>query len=108
MKAGQVHIELEDANTRAVLGDYISVYDIEGRRGPCHRADLLRKPPGEAGSGRDSAADDRSRFEEATEGEEIERKEKLKTRWAQLEDVASAGPRVRLIARDIVEDELAF
>ena len=30
-------------------------------------------------------------FEEVTEGEEVERKEKLKTKWAQLEAVASVG-----------------
>jgi type I restriction enzyme R subunit len=40
-------IEKTDANTRAMFGDYISVYDIAARRrGQGHRADLLR----EAGS----------------------------------------------------------
>ena len=42
-------------------------------------------------------------FEEATEGEEIERKERLKTKWAQLEAVVGAENRVRQIAGDIVE-----
>jgi len=42
-------------------------------------------------------------FEEATEGEEVERKEKLKTKWAQLEAVVGAEKRLRLVARDIVE-----
>ena len=41
-------------------------------------------------------------FEEATEGEEIERTEKLKTKWAQLEAVVGAEKRVRQIAEDIV------
>ena len=41
-------------------------------------------------------------FEEATEGEEIERKEKLKTKWAQLEAVVGSEKRVRQIAEDIV------
>ena len=41
-------------------------------------------------------------FEEATEGEEVEQKEKLKTKWAQLEAVAGAEPRLGLIAQDIV------
>ena len=41
-------------------------------------------------------------FEEVTEGEEVERKEKLKTKWAQLEAVAGAPHRLKLIARDIV------
>ncbi len=42
-------------------------------------------------------------FEEATEGEEVERKERLKTRWAQLEAIVGAEQRIRLIAEDIVE-----
>ena len=41
-------------------------------------------------------------FEEATEGEEVDRKEKLKTRWAQLEAIVGAEKRVKLVARDIV------
>ncbi len=46
-------IELTDANTRAVFGDYISVYDIQRAvRGRRHGADLLREPAGEAGAGR--------------------------------------------------------
>jgi type I restriction enzyme R subunit len=41
-------IELADANTRAVFGDYISIYDIQRGRGRRDRADLLREPPGQA------------------------------------------------------------
>ena len=41
-------------------------------------------------------------FEEATEGEEIEHKEKLKTKWAALEALVGAEPRVELIAQDLV------
>lgn len=37
------------------------------------------------------------------EGEEVERKEKLKTKWAQLEAVVGAERRLRLVAQDIVE-----
>ena len=40
-------------------------------------------------------------FEEATEGEEVERKEKLKTKWAQLEAVVGAEKRLEVVARDI-------
>ena len=96
-------IELEDANTRAVFGDYISVYDIERSvedraTVPIYYESRLAK----------LALDETERpridpeFEEITEGEEVERKEKLKTKWAQLEAIAGAGPRLRLIARDIV------
>ena len=37
-----------------------------------------------------------------TEGEEIERKEKLKTKWAQLEAIVGAEKRITLVTEDIV------
>jgi type I restriction enzyme R subunit len=97
-------IELQDANTRAVFGDYISVYDIQravedGATVPIYYESRLAK----------LALDEAERpkidpdFEEATEGEEVERKEKLKTKWAQLEAVVGAQKRLGVVARDIVE-----
>jgi type I restriction enzyme, R subunit len=49
-------------------------------------------------------------FEELTEGEEVERKEKLKTKWAQLEAIVGSENRVKIIAPDLVahfEERLA-
>jgi type I restriction enzyme R subunit len=97
-------IELQDANTRAVFGDYISVYDIQravqdGATVPIYYESRLAK----------LALDEAERpkidpdFEDATEGEEVERKEKLKTKWAQLEAVVGAEKRLKIVARDIVE-----
>ena len=42
-------------------------------------------------------------FDEATEGEEVEQRERLKTRWAQLEAVVGAPKRIKLVAEDIVQ-----
>jgi type I restriction enzyme R subunit len=97
-------IEKTDANTRAVFGDYISVYDIQravadGATVPIYYESRLAK----------LALDDAQRptidpdFEEATEGEEVERKERLKSRWAQLEAVVGSENRLKLIARDLVD-----
>ena len=97
-------IELDDANTRAVFGDYISVYDItrseeDGATVPIYYESRLAQ----------LALDEEEKpnidpeFEELTEGEELERKEELKTKWAQLEAVVGADNRVRQIAEDIVE-----
>ncbi len=97
-------IELQDANTRAVFGDYISVYDIERAvedkaTVPIYYESRLAK----------LALDESERpnidpdFDEVTEGEEIERKEKLKTKWAQLEAVVGARRRLQLVAKDIVD-----
>ena len=97
-------IELRDANTRAVFGDYISVYDIQravldGATVPIYYENRLAKLTLDEGA--HALIDDE--FEEATEGEEVERKERLKTRWAQLEAIVGAEQRVRLVADDIVE-----
>ena len=97
-------IELEDANTRAVFGDYISIYDIQcsvedGATVPIHYESRLAKLELDAAE-RPAIDPD---FEEATEGEEVERKERLKTKWAQLEAVVGAENRVRQIAEDIVD-----
>ncbi len=96
-------IELQDANTRAVFGDYISIYDIQravedGATVPIYYESRLAR----------LSLNERERpsidpeFEEATEGEEVERREKLKTRWAQLEAVVGAENRLQQIAGDIV------
>ncbi|MGH8521449.1 MAG: type I restriction endonuclease subunit R [Gammaproteobacteria bacterium] len=97
-------IEMADANTRAVFGDYISVYDIQravqdGATVPIYYESRLAKLA-LLDSERPKIDPD---FEEATEGEEVERKEKLKTKWAQLEAVVGAEKRLRLVAQDIVE-----
>ena len=96
-------IELEDANTRGVFGDYISVYDIhrsqeDGATVPIYYENRLAKLALDENE-KPNIDDD---FEEVTEGEEIEAKEALKTRWAQLESVVGADNRIRQIAEDIV------
>ena len=96
-------IERRDANTRAVFGDYISIYDIqravEDRATvPIYYESRLARLTLDEEEKPNIDPD----FEEATEGEEIERKEKLKSRWAQLEAVVGAEKRVALVAADIV------
>ncbi len=97
-------IELQDANTRAVFGDYISIYDIQrsvedGATVPIYYESRLARLALDEGEKPSIDAD----FEEATEGEEVERRERLKTRWAQLEAVVGTEKRLRLIAQDIVD-----
>jgi type I restriction enzyme R subunit len=97
-------LELADKNTRAVFGDYVSVYDIEravkdGATVPIYYESRLAK----------LELDDTERpkldqeFEEATEGEEVEHKERLKTKWAQLEALVGSDKRLNLIAQDLVD-----
>jgi type I restriction enzyme R subunit len=97
-------IEHTDANTRAVFGDYISIYDIqqavedgatvkiyyEGRLAKLE-LDEKEKPKIDPD------------FDEVTEGEELEKKEKLKTKWAALEAIVGTEKRIGLVARDFIE-----
>jgi len=97
-------IERTDANTQAVFGNYISVYDIQravadGATVPIYYESRLAKL--ELKDSEKPKID--PEFEEATEGEEVERKEKLKSRWAQLEAVVGSENRTALVARDFVE-----
>ena len=96
-------IELQDANTRAVFGDYISIYDIQkavedGATVPIYYESRLAK----LALVEDEKPTIDPEFDEATEGEEIERREKLKTKWAQLEAVVGAEKRLKQVAQDIV------
>jgi len=97
-------IELSDKNTRAVFGDYISIYDIQqavedGATVRIYYEGRLAK----------LELDEKERphidqeFEEVTEGEEVEQKEKLKTKWAAQEAIVGAEKRVRLIANDFID-----
>jgi len=97
-------IEKADASTRAVFGDYISVYDIQravadGATVPIYYENRLAKL--------ELRESERPRidldFEEVTEGEEVERKEQLKSKWAQQEAIVGSENRLELVARDLVE-----
>ena len=97
-------IESDDVNTRAVFGEYISVYDIrnsvaDGATVPIYYESRLARLTLEESARPSIDAD----FEEVTEGEEIESKEKLKTRWAQQEALVGAEPRLKQVAQDIVD-----
>jgi len=97
-------IEKADRSTPAVFGDYIDVYDIQqavedGATVRIYYESRLAKLELEP--------EERPRidpeFEEVTEQEEVERKEKLKSKWARLEAVVGAENRIKRIAKDIVD-----
>jgi type I restriction enzyme, R subunit len=97
-------IEKVDANTRQVFGDYISVYDIQkavedGATVPIYYEGRLAKL--ELKETEKPRID--PKFDEVTEGEEVERKEKLKSQWSRLEALVGAEKRTKLIAADIVK-----
>ncbi len=97
-------IEKADANTRAVFGDYVSVYDIEravrdGATVPIYYESRIAK----LSLKEDLLPEIDEEFEEITEDEEEERREKLKTKWAALEALVGDPKRIEVIAKDLVD-----
>jgi type I restriction enzyme R subunit len=97
-------IEKTDANTRSVFGDYISIYDIQRAvedkaTVPIYYESRLAKLelPEEEKPRVDSD------FEEATEGEEIDRRERLRTKWAAMEAIVGTEKRLSTVAKDLVK-----
>lgn len=97
-------IEKADRSTPAVFGDYIHIYDMEQavNDGATVRifyesrlAKLELKP--------DERPKIDPEFEEVTEGEEVQKKEKLKTKWARLEAIVGSEKRINRIARDVID-----
>lgn len=97
-------VELADRNTKAVFGDYISIYDIQRAVDDqatvpiYYESRLARLALDEA----EKPTID-PEFEELTEGEEVERRHQLATKWAQLEAIVGSEKRLDLVARDLVE-----
>ena len=96
-------IEQTDANTRAIFGDYISIYDIQ--RAVADKATVpIYYESRIAKLGLNAAEMPKldEEFESITEGEELTKKEKLKTKWAALEALVGDPKRIALVAADLV------
>lgn len=96
-------IEKADRSTPAVFGKYVDTYDIEqavddGATVRIYYESRLAKL--------ELKPEERPKidleFEEVTEGEEVEGKEKLKSKWSRVEKVAGSPKRISRIAQDIV------
>ena len=92
-------IEQNDANTRAVFGEYVSVDDIQQAvidkaTVPIYYESRIAK----LSLNEAELPKVDSEFEEITAGEEEDRQQKLKTKWAALEALVGSEKRIRLIA----------
>lgn len=97
-------IESSDKNTPAVFGNYIDIYDIQ--RAVEDEATVKIYYEGRLAKIQIEESERPlvdPKFEDVTESEEQETREKLKSRWARLEALVGAEKRVKLIAKDIVE-----
>lgn len=98
-------IALEDKDTRAVFGDYVSIYDIQdavndGATVPIFYESRLAKL--DVNQAEIDALNEQ--VDEVMEDQEdIASREKTKSEWAALEKLVGAEPRLAQVAKDLVE-----
>lgn len=97
-------IEMEDKNTVQVFGNYIDIYDIEqsvtdGATVRIYYENRLIKL--DIDEAKKAFID--PKFEDVTEGEEAEIKEKLKSKWARTEAIVGSEKRIKELAKDLVD-----
>ena len=96
-------VSSEDRDTRAVFGDYISVYDMQQAKEDGATVAIYYESRLAKLRLKDEdlpLIDDE--VDELAEDEEEDAQSKLKSRWAALEKVVGAGPRVASVATDLV------
>ena len=96
-------IEATDKSTKSIFGDYIDIYDIQQavEDGATVRIYYEARLAKIALEESEKPKIDPN-FEEITEGEELTTKQKLKSKWAQLEAVVGSDKRIGQVAQDIV------
>jgi type I restriction enzyme R subunit len=96
-------VSLEDRDTRVVFGEYIHIYDMQQAQEDgatvaiyfeSRLAKLALKP--------EEVPNIDEEVDELTEGEEDDQQARLKSRWAALEKVVGAEPRIARVAADLV------
>ena len=93
-----------DRDTRAVFGDYISVYDMQqAKEDGATVAIYFESRLAKLGLKTDELATIDDEVDELAEDEEESQQAKLKSRWAALEKVVGAQPRIVSVAADLVE-----
>ena len=98
-------VETDDKDTRAVFGDYVSIYDIQdavddGATVPIYYESRLAKL--DINQAEIEQLNDE--VEEIFEDEEsVALREAAKTKWAALEKLVGAEPRIKQVAADIVQ-----
>jgi type I restriction enzyme R subunit len=93
----------EDRDTRAVFGDYISVYDMQqAREDGATVAIYYESRLARLGLKDEEMAAIDGEVDELAEDEEESQQARLKSRWAALEKVVGAAPRIARVAADLV------
>ena len=96
-------IELDDKSTPVVFGDYIDIYDMtraveDGATVKIYYENRIIK----LDTNEDIIDEIDEEFDEITEGQEDNDKEKYKSKWSRLEAVVGSPSRIKKLAEDIV------
>ena len=92
-----------DRDTRAVFGDYIHIYDMQQARDDGATVAIYYESRlAKLGLKEAQLSDIDAEVDELAEDEEDAEQAKLKSRWAALEKVVGAEPRIQQIAADLV------
>ena len=96
-------IELDDKSTPVVFGDYIDIYDMtraveDGATVKIYYENRIIK----LDTNEDIIEEIDEEFDEITEGQEDNDKEKYKSKWSRLEAVVGSPSRIKKLAEDIV------
>ncbi|MFJ4397545.1 type I restriction endonuclease subunit R [Pseudomonas sp. NPDC089396] len=96
-------VSSEDRDTRAVFGDYIHIYDMQQAKEDGATVAIYYESRLAKLSLKDSElAHIDDEVDELAEDEEEDQQSRLKSRWAALEKVVGAEPRIKSVAADLV------
>ncbi|MCC2638238.1 MAG: putative type restriction-modification enzyme subunit [Moraxellaceae bacterium] len=96
-------VSSEDRDTRSVFGDYIHVYDMQqakedGATVPIYYESRLAK----LSLKEEELPEIDAEVDELAEDDEESQQSRLKSRWAALEKIVGAEPRIKAVAADLV------
>jgi type I restriction enzyme R subunit len=96
-------VSSEDRDTRAVFGDYIHIYDMQQARDDGATVAIYYESRlAKLGLKPESLPDIDAEVDELAEDEEDDQQARLKSRWAALEGIVGAEPRIQQVAADLV------
>ncbi|RNF52332.1 type I restriction endonuclease subunit R [Marinomonas hwangdonensis] len=96
-------VSSEDRDTRAVFGDYIHVYDMQqAKEDGATVAIYYESRLAKLSLKQDQLPQIDDEVDELSEDEEEGLQDKLKSKWAALERIVGAEPRIKQVAQDLV------
>lgn len=97
-------VSAEDRDTRAVFGEYIHVYDMQqAREDGATVAIYFESRLAKLGLKAEALPGIDADVDELAEDEEDDQQARLKSKWAALESVVGAAPRIQQVAADLVD-----